>query len=175
MKYILDFDRTLFNSPACYQYITEQKGEFEFTAEALADIEVCQFLYDDVISWLNTESKADLYILTAISPKYGPSAGDFQREKLFCSQVVDAVKDVVFMEGLKGEPVAEIAKQFPPHEPLVFVDDRIEQCLSVKSAAPEAVCCLMVRDPAVVGEVSEVQGIKIVHCLADVDAIIEEL
>ena len=176
MKYFLYFDRTLFDTPACYTELTQVFGEdFEFVPEVWDKVSVCDYLYADVLPWVDGKAKDDVYVVTAFTPSYGEASEAYQRSKLLCSQLTDKVREVVVMQGLKGELVAEIASQFPPTEPIAFVDDRIEQCLSVQKHAPQVTCCLMVRDQAVIGDVESVQGIRVVHCLQDVDDVINNL
>ncbi|MCA9354917.1 MAG: hypothetical protein KC877_05335, partial [Candidatus Kaiserbacteria bacterium] len=115
------------------------------------------------------------FILTAAMTRDGKIVMEYQKEKLRCSKLADMVSDVIFSEGNKGVDAASIAEQFPPDETIVFVDDKIEQCLSVQSAVPQAIVCLMVRDPEQIGNVDSVRGIHVVHTLADVDGIIEKL
>ncbi len=69
----------------------------------------------------------------------------------------------------------EIAKQFPPEETVVFVDDTIEQCLSVKESLPNSICCLIVRNKSLIDDIEITQDIRVVQCLADVDDIIESI
>ena len=174
MKYILDFDRTLFDTPAYYQKVAELKlEEIQFDPEIWKQIEADEFLYEDVIDWLSTKSQEDLYILTAVNPNYGDGQGTHQKGKLTGSKVEELVSDVVFTQGLKGEHVAEIAKQFPPDETIVFVDDMLEQCVSVKNTLPDTVCCLIVRDESLIEKVDIPEGIKVVRCLSEVDDIIK--
>jgi hypothetical protein len=176
MKYLLDFDRTLFDTPACYEELTRvHSGPFEFVPEVWDKVSVCEYLYTDVLPWIATKIREDIYVVTAFTPSYGEASEAYQKSKLLCSTLTDQVAEVVVMQGLKGEIVAEIATQFPPTEPIVFVDDRIEQCLSVREHAPQVTCCLMVRDKAVIGDVREVQGMPVVHCLPDVDDVITKL
>ncbi len=174
MKYILDFDRTLFDTESFYVEADRiNQSEHTFTPRIWESINACGLLYDDVLDWLATKDKNDLYILTAISPKYGSESSDYQKGKLVCSKVNELVADVVFMQGLKAESAMEIAKRFPSDETIVFVDDTLEQCVSVKEVLPNAICCLMVRDKSVIEDVEIPQDIKVVHCLSDVDDIIK--
>jgi uncharacterized Rossmann fold enzyme len=176
MKYILDFDKTLFDTPACYAHIADTKNHnFEFTPELWEEFSSCEFLYNDVLDWVTSKDKEDLYILTAITPEQSGQATEYQKAKLLCSKLTELVTDTVFMVGAKGEYVRDIIGKFPAEESVVFVDDKIEQCLSVKEVCPEIICCLMVRDKDVIGDVKEVQNIKVVYSLSDVDVIIRDV
>lgn len=176
MKYILDFDHTLFDTERFAQTVREDnRADLLITPTIWQFYAVRDFLYDDVLPWMQSKTPASLHILTAMTPEYGPLSCAFQKEKLHSGKFEEFVSDITFMVGEKGETAAEIASQFPPHETTVFVDDRIEQCLSVQQALPQAVCCLMVRDASQIGDVKTVRGIHVVHTLAEVDGIIEKL
>lgn len=171
MKYLLDFDRTLFDTDAFVAQVERDgRGGALLTPGIWDQYHVQDFLYADVLSWLKTVAREDVYIVTALAG--GDEAAAFQRAKLASGGFNELVTDTHFVSGLKGEVVAEIAKQFPPEEPIVFVDDRIEQCLSVQACAPQVTVCLMVREPESIGEVSTVQRMPVVHDLSGVDAII---
>jgi hypothetical protein len=176
MKFLLDFDRTLFDTDAFIAQV-ERDGRSDrlITPDIWQEYDVREFLYDDVLPWLATQPRESLHILTAITPTAGAEADAFQREKLRSGGFAELVASVTFVVGEKGEVAGEIASQFPPPEPIIFIDDRIEQCLSVQRALPEAHCCLMVREPAVIGSVAMVRGMTVVHSLAGVDAMIEKL
>ncbi len=63
-------------------------------------------------------------------------------------------------------------KQFPPHEPVVFVDDLLKNCLSVKAVVPHAQCFWLVRTQAPEGEVLVPEGITLVRTLVEVDGLV---
>jgi FMN phosphatase YigB (HAD superfamily) len=174
MRYIIDFDRTLFDFA---QFVARVEADGRRTELATPKIwqyyNVSDFFYPDVLSWFESKLREELYILTAMTPSYGPEACEYQREKLARSGLVELVSDVTFMVGEKGSHAAAIANRFPPHEPIVFIDDRIEHCLEVTAAVPRATCCLMVRDRSVIGDVSTVRGMPVVHTLKEVDAMID--
>lgn len=176
MKYILDFDDTLYDAKSFKELVARDgANSLLFTPEIWQHYDVRTYLHIDTLDWLRQKSKDDLFILTAAMTSDGKTVMEYQKEKLRCSKLGDMVSDIIFSEGDKGVDAASIAKQFPPDETIVFVDDKIEQCLSVQSAVPQAIVCLMVRDPEQIGNVDSVRGIHVVHTLADVDGIIEKL
>ncbi len=168
MKYILDFDRTLFNSPSFVKRVEmDGRRDVLITPQVWQTYKVQDFLYDDVLTWFNNKDKDNLYILTAISPQLGNQSEAFQREKLRSSGFGNLVSGIHFVVGEKGEKAAEMT---------VFVDDKIEQCLSVKNYLPNSFCFLMVRNRELIGSaIKEVRGIKVVHNLNEVDAIIDSI
>jgi hypothetical protein len=175
MKLFLDFDHTLFD---CDRFIADisQVGDLtEYIMPATWEhYDARTYLFPDTLDWLRSKNRSDLHIVTAITSGYGEQAGLYQRAKVKSSGVVELVQSVVYVEDDKGAAVLRMVAD-SLDEVIVFVDDRIEHCLSVKAAVPQSVCCLMVRDPATIGTVSTVQGMYVVHCLTDVDAIIEQV
>lgn len=176
MKYILDLDHTLLDTDAFATAVAKAgDGAHLVTATIWEKYQAQDFLYSDVLSWLQKKAASDVTILTAYTPALGPEAEAFQRAKVANTGLQQHVASVVMMEGLKGDYAAEIAKQFPPEEIVVFVDDRIEQCLSVQSKLPSAVCCRMIRTHPESIQNGEHKGIYVVHSLSDVDGIIASL
>jgi FMN phosphatase YigB (HAD superfamily) len=176
MKFVLDFDRTLFDTHNCYQALRDIWGEsLDFTPELWTGFNAQAYLYPDVMEWLTSKHQADLYIVTAHTPSHGPQSEEYQIEKLHRSGLHAHTHSVTIMEGLKGPTVADLATLWPSDELIVFVDDKREQCLSVKQHNPNAICCLMARDKSVIGDIDEVQGMPVVHCLADVDDVINKI
>lgn len=174
MKYVFDFDRTLFDVARLYDSLERQNlRHLAGSLESLPYLDVESLLYADVRAYLASKDPSDCFILSSSSGLTGEWEAAYQRAKIDASGVTELVSEVLVMQGEKGPALAGIASRFPPTEPLVFVDDRIEQCLSVRASVPQAICCLMVRDQSVIGDTSAVQGIPVVHTLAAVDAIIE--
>ena len=144
MKYILDFDRTLFDTQA-YVATVKQAGltlEQRITPDIWDQYQVRDFLYPEVLDWLRSKNKADLHILTAISPELGPLATEFQKQKLHSGNFFEFVSDITFMTGDKGSYVKEIAGDAEA----VFLDDKISHHISVHDHAP-AVHCVLIRRP----------------------------
>ncbi|HEY0964318.1 MAG TPA: hypothetical protein VGE31_00805 [Candidatus Paceibacterota bacterium] len=174
MRYLLDLDHTLLD--------TERLKVEAFRVGTLALVgtpafwdrhSATEFLYDDVLTWLNGKSPDALHILTAYKPSQGPMAESFQRGKVESCNFIHHITSVTVVDGMKGEAAAKIASQFSPHEPIAFIDDRLDQCLSVKTALPSALCFLMVRDGEPPAQVPD--DIYTVTSLAEVDAIIEKI
>lgn len=176
MKYILDFDRTLFDVEALYQQLDRTNARhLAGTTDSFKTVSMADLLYPDVTDWLQQKPIEDLYILSSSSGLTGEWERDYQREKIIATGVGALVAEVIVVQGEKGGSAAEIAKRFPPSDRIVFIDDRIEQCLSVQMCVPRAQCCLMVRNKDVIGDISQVRGIQVVHDLSTVDAIINNI
>ncbi|MCA9361871.1 hypothetical protein KC906_00710 [Candidatus Kaiserbacteria bacterium] len=176
MKYVLDFDDTLYDAKRFKQQVAaDGTAHLLFTPEIWQLYDVQDYLHTDTVDWLASKQQEDLFILTAAMTSDGKVVMAYQQEKLRCSKLGAVVFEIIFSAGEKGVETAEIASRFPPSEPIIFIDDKIEQCLSVKATVPQAHCFLMVRDPSVIGEAETVRSIDVVHSLADVDAKIREL
>lgn len=176
MKYILDFDHTLLDTDAFVNQVTvDEKLKDLIIPEIWKQYNVHNFLYEDVLEWLKSKTPQNLHILTAWTPDLGLQAEAFQREKILSGKFDKLVSSITFVVGEKGKAAAEIASQFPPREPIVFVDDRIEQCLSVKKSIPRAICCLMIRNHSTNHDVREKGDLIVVNTLWDIDDIIRKI
>lgn len=146
MKYIVDLDHTLLDTEhlkVCA--LRDNKTNLVGTPEFWEYYCTTDFLFGDVDAWLEEKGKEAVHILTAFKPSQGPLAKEFQEGKTRSGGFSDLFGSVTVVEGLKGEAAAGIAAQFPPNEPLIFLDDRLDQCVSVKEALPHCHCFLMVR------------------------------
>jgi hypothetical protein len=172
MKYLLDFDHTLLDTAAFIAQVKKDgRGDIRVTPGIWEFYNVRDFLYDDVLDWFNSKSKESLHILSAMTPELGPESCEFQKEKVSSGNFSGMVESVTLMIGMKGEPAASIAQRWTRHELVIFIDDRLDQCLSVKAALPESFCFLMVREGHFPSPLPP--GITAVSTLAEVDAIMK--
>lgn len=171
MKYILDFDRTLFDADALLADLEKDQVDFsQLGPEVLEGRPSEQYLYPDALEFLRTKNREDVYILTALSTRYGDRILEFQKAKVEQEPILSLVQEMKYTEREKGDPARDIAKQFSQSDTVVFVDDVLANCLAVKAALPKVKCFLLVRDRDVVGDILSERGIPIVHTLAEVDA-----
>jgi len=170
MKYLLDFDRTLFDADALLADLKDDQVDFtNLGPEVLDGHPASNYLYQGVLPFLRSKESADVYILTALSTRYGDRILEYQKAKIEQESLISLVHDVVYVSKDKGEPAQKIAKSFSETETIVFVDDLIENCIAVQTALPQAYCFLMVRTLPAPGSPLEVLGIPIVHTLQEVD------
>lgn len=176
MKYILDFDRTLFDTDKFVQQLELDKVDYTvLVPELLDNYTIADYLYDDVLPFLQSKNKEDVIFLTALGSTYGPRILEYQKAKIEQEPIISLVGKIVYVDSEKGPAAAKIAEQFLPGESVVFVDDLIEQCLSVQQAVPQARCFVMVRrSDKYLGE-SSAQGLPIVRSLPEVDGMIENI
>ena len=169
MKYILDFDRTLFDTSAYVAAVTQAglTPAERITPDVWNRYQVRDFLYPEVLEWLQSKNQADIHILTAISPELGPLATEFQTQKLRSANLESLVDGITFMIGDKGTYVKDIAGTADT----VFVDDKLSHHISVKEHAPAVHRVLMQRPGESVESTSE-PGIITVHNLYELDELI---
>jgi len=174
MKYLIDFDRTLLDFERLRNTVTHDgKLDLVGTVAFWEHYNAMDFLFPDVLQWLATKDPSSIHILTAYKPSLGLEAKAYQEEKVRSGGFINLVGGMTVMEGDKGSAAASIAEQWPPHEPIVFIDDWGDQCRSVKTTLPNAHCFMMVRYNVCPPEAGD--GIIPVSCLSEVDAIIERL
>ncbi|MBP6924267.1 MAG: hypothetical protein KBB78_01740 [Candidatus Pacebacteria bacterium] len=174
MKYLLDFDHTLMDTEALKtQAFNDGSMALVGTVDFWKHHNVMDFLFSDVREWIMSKPKESLHILTAFKPSQGPNACAFQETKIASGGFSQLVSSVTVMEGEKGRYAVKIAKQFSPLSRIVFIDDRPDQCASVKSHLPDAHCFLMVRYNVCPSNIPD--GVTPVYSLAEVDATMESL
>lgn len=142
MKYIFDFDHTLFNNDLFREASAAYVESGLWVTPAIWNIlEARSFLYEDTVDFLTSLQKEDVRILTAMSPALGSDARNFQKVKLEKSGLAKYVSEIIFMEGDKGPYVQEM------HDgtPTVFVDDKLAHLVSVKKMCPKVHVVQMVR------------------------------
>jgi hypothetical protein len=147
MRYILDFDRTLFSTE---RFISAAALDVQDSSRLTASIwdtyDASSFLYEDTIPFLESLSPEKVVILTAWSERFGPQVYDFQTAKVERSGVTKYVSEVELVSGDKGPHIRKLLTS----EPTVFVDDKIAQLLSAKEHCPEVTVVQMIR-PSVSG------------------------
>ena len=174
MKYILDFDRVLFDVGS-YKKILDSRGirDLEFEPSVWDTLTVRDFLYDDVIPFLSSIARNDLIIISAMTPRYGPHVREYQKRKLIDVHLEEYVSEVVVMEGDKAPYVCKYADTFPA----VFVDDKLSHLESSLKSCPSIQCVQMIR-PNISPEdelVSSREDIPTIEGLVELNAIMEKL
>lgn len=142
MKYIFDFDHTLFDTDFFIDAAEPYKADGLWLTPRIWDLlPVDDFLYEDTLDYLVTLSTEDCVLLTAWTSSLGPESYEFQREKVMRSKVASMVAQVIVMEGDKGMYVQELAGS----QGAVFVDDTLTHLLSAQTHAPHVVPVQMMR------------------------------
>lgn len=167
MKYILDFDRTLFDTDRFVQAAEPYKAAGEWLTPRIWDtLDARSFLYDDVLPFLEAVPADDVVLLTAWTSSLGPESYAFQETKVQRSGVVPHVHRVVLMEGDKGPYV----KRLTEDTPAVFVDDRIEHLLSARARCSDIHVLQMTRPG--VGTLPSDTSVTVIRALADIQKVV---
>lgn len=173
MKYLLDFDRVIFDFDA---YIADVKkhglDDIYVTPHVWDTLVVSDYLFTDALEFMKKTPKEDMVIISAMSPHLGPEAREYQKRKLAESGMENFVSKVVVMEGDKA-PHAE--KHYTGGNATVFIDDKLEHLESVKNHIPEIVCIQLVRPGgSLESGVSNSEKIPVVENFYEVSDIIKK-
>ena len=172
MKYILDFDYTLYDTDLFSQTAEPFKQRDEsgqWVTPRIWDIlDASDFFYNDTLTFLSALHPSDVTILTAWTPSLGPESYEFQKSKVERSGIQDLVGTIVYMEGDKGPYVRDLYR----NEKTVFVDDRLDHLQSAKKYCPNILVAHMIRpgrkdvistDPS--GSVPTIPSLAVLHNL----------
>lgn len=168
MKYIFDFDHTLYCTEKFVEAAEPYKANGEWLTPRVWDLlDASTFFYDDTIDFLKAQKPKDITILTAWTPTLGDKSFDFQRVKIEKSGVSEYVGEIIIMEGDKGPHV----KSIYDGTPTVFIDDRIDHLLSSREHCPEVMVIQMVRDDA--GMLPGDPSVPVVSALNEISEVIK--
>ncbi len=170
MKYILDFDRVIFDSDAYIKTVKTRRLDSLFVDPKIWDIlSVRDYLYPDALDFLRAQDRESMTVITAMSPQLGPNARAYQRRKLADSGIAEFVRDVIIMEGEKGPYVRDVYDGAET----IFVDDTLSNLHSVQRSCSEVRCVQMLRiKPVRAEEVSENPDIPVVQSFSGLSAMI---
>ena len=153
MTYLLDFDRTLFDTDAYKAYLAEQPAYREFLALpelelaaildrdaaagklAYAPGELAPFLYPDALAFLN--ARPDARIVTFGNPH-------LQRSKVESALHALSLSEVHYTGDLRKGPY--LLANFASQDGLVLVDDALAELESVAASCPAMRAIEMRRD-----------------------------
>lgn len=167
MRFILDFDHTLFDTNAFSVAAEPYKATgLWVTPQIWDELDARTFLYSDTLDFLNAKQTHELIILSAWTPSLGAESHAFQVSKIDKSGIADLVDKVVVMEGDKGPQV----KLLCGGAPTVFVDDRIDHLLATQAMCPEVTVVQMVRPE--VGMLLGDPSVPVVSSLAELDVLV---
>ncbi len=169
MIFALDFNRTLFDTDRDLALIRERGLEHQIGDPIVHTvIDPAPFLYEDVAAFFAALSRTDaVYIVSAVTARYGPLSMAYQRDKIARTGVADIVADVVLIGDSKVAALEKIAADFPNQE-IVFVDDMVDHLIDIQHALPRVHCIHMERAGAKRNStVSAPPDMKTVHSLAE--------
>jgi len=167
MRYVLDFDRTLFDTERSYVRF-EERGLVAGDPAAWEVLDSAEFLYPDTRQFLErTRGVHPMAVLTfADTETYGPANSVFQRTAVerAVGQYVDEI--VCTEDPDKSKHVS----LFRSGEPVVFLDDTPAMLECVAAAHPH-VLCVHVRRPETKHYDTETSFVT-VSSLDDIEAVL---
>lgn len=170
MIFALDFDRTLFNTDLDFASI-EEKGLVALIGDPSIHevVDPVPFLYPDVIPFLKRQNKQKVFIVSAITPSYGPLSDVYQKDKIERTGMREYVEDIFLVVGSKVPALKTIMERHKD-ETIIFVDDRLDVIAPVKTELPEIVCVHIARDGAkIMSDVEFLEGVEKVSTLIELE------
>ncbi len=169
MKYLLDFDRTLFDMESLYEEISKVNPELKLgSLESLKNINLERFIFSDAVEFLKTHPCDSIEIVSSCFGKTKTWNLDYQKEKIARTGVQKFVKNV----HVVSESKVEVIKSIVSHGTIVFVDDLVEHLDDVKNEVPNVKTFLINRKRECFDKNSE--HIEISN-LSEIDDIINKL
>lgn len=124
MKYILDFDRTVFDMESLYQAIAKQNPDATLgTVESLEGIDLEQFLFADALEFFVQHAAENIEIVSSGFGLTGQWELAYQTEKIRRSNVTQYVAKSHVVTDSK---IAEIKQIAESAKEVVYVDDHPE-------------------------------------------------
>ena len=167
MRYIFDFDHTLFDTDRFSVAAEPYKADGLWVTPAIWDIlDASSFFYADTVPFLENLDPTDVTLLTAWTPVLGSEAYEFQKVKVERSGIQDLLTEVQIVEGDKGSHVRELYDG----RATVFVDDRVDHLLSAKKHCPDVQVVQMIRPG--VGDLPTDQAVPVISNLNELSNVI---
>lgn len=171
----LDFDRTLFdtdsdNAAIALANVSHLIGD----PQVNTIVDPSPFLCTDVIPFLELCNQGEVYIVNAVTARFGPRSRDYQRDKIEKAGVASRVAEVVLTGDSKVEALREIAQRHAG-ERVAFLDDRTDVLIEVARELPTFLVVHMSRDGAkVMSDAVLPDTIRTVHSLEEFGRVISE-
>jgi hypothetical protein len=143
MKYILDFDRTIFDTERLYEELSKVGArDIAGTVDSLDLLDVPSLVFADAQRFLITHNKNNIVVLSSCTGEIDTWDHEYQLEKIYRSGIKDLVSNIVVVTSEKSQ----LLVKYKGDEECVFVDDIMGHLLAVKKVVPEVICVLMDRD-----------------------------
>ena len=167
IKYLFDFDRTVFDMEQLYREIATHNPDATLgTVDSLAGIDVPQLLFADAVEFFASHNREAIDILSSGHGKTGTWDPAYQSEKVRLSGIGEYVHQVHVVAKDKVSVLQEVTKQHDGR--LVFVDDHPDNVVAVAAALPEITTVYLDR----LQEHAVAASIPRIESLAELDAII---
>lgn len=164
MKYLLDFDRTVFDMDSLYEEILRVNPDKTVgTIESLEGIDLKQFLFADAVSFFQNKEKENIEIISSCFGKTAQWDKQYQIEKINRSGVQNFVAAVHVVEKSKVDTIRELTRG----NSAVFVDDHPEHVKEVTTQMADVKVLYLDRKNTGVN----IDGSSYITTLAELDAI----
>ena len=168
MKFILDFDRVIFDMDSLYTEIASTNPAAELgTIESLNSITLADFIFPDALDFFTQHPKETIEVVSSCFGKTGTWDLEYQREKVKRSGVANFVRAVHVVEKDKVAVLASLVS----NTPACFIDDHTENASTVAAAFPDMNVLYLDRT----GENKTPANTTRITSLAEVNAIIKSL
>lgn len=170
MQYILDFDRTLFDTDACKaeqvkRYGTDALGSLQ----SLEELPVETFLFEDALDFLQAHDRSSLHIVSSCAGRTGGWDTAYQRKKLEKSGVAEYVAAVHLVFDQKIKMIRKILTDGPA----VFVDDMFSHLTAVQRVLPEVQPVHIARSGTLSAkDEAQYDGIPTIEDLTELDTVL---
>jgi hypothetical protein len=167
MKYLLDFDRTVFDMEGLYQSIEQHNPGVDLgTPASLKGIDLEQFLFPDALDFFSTHDAADIEIVSSGFGLTGQWEVAYQTKKIELSGIAKYVHAIHVVPDSKISMIKRIASE---SDTVTYVDDHPE---NVASAVQHISGLTVVYLDRSGGQVA-VAGAKTIDTLSALDASIK--
>jgi hypothetical protein len=172
----LDFDRTLCDTDAQLAQVDVLRIQHLIgNPELTRRLGIEQFLYDDTIPFLRTHQSHHLYIVSAVTHRYGERAEEYQSDRIQRSGVEEYVRGTLLTGDSKVSALEALLLRHPG-ERLVFIDDRSDVLTDVYIHLSEVMCVHMARSGATrMSDVPIPPGVPTISMLAELASLMQEL
>ena len=164
MKYLLDFDRTVFDMEGLYVAIHAHNPGVDLgTVQSLEGINLEPLLFPDALEFFNTHNAADIEIVSSGFGLTGQWEVEYQSKKIQLSGVAKYVETVHVVADSKISTIKRIARE---SDNVVYVDDHPENVMSAMQHISGIEVVLLDRT----GSQKAIPGVKTISTLTELDA-----
>lgn len=124
MKYLLDFDRTVFDMEGLYRAIKRHNPDAALgSIESLKGIHLEELLFPDAVEFFNTHAKEQIEIVSSGFGLTGQWEVEYQQKKIELSGVSKYVNAIHVVADSKISTIKRIAREA---DDITYVDDHPE-------------------------------------------------
>ena len=166
MKYLLDFDRTVFDMEGLYKAIDRHNPDAVLgSVESLEGIDLEGLLFPDAIEFFNTHPKEQMEIVSSGFGLTGQWEVSYQQKKIELSGVAKYVNAIHVVADSKISTIKRIAREC---DDVTYVDDHPENVQNAIQHIPGLSVVYLDRT----GKGVQIAGATSITSFAELDAII---